>query len=96
MIVDLGITDAETIDKATGGLAPVGLPALVKALIQAQVLTAYQARAIEQGKARGLVVSRYLILDKLGEGGMGVVFKAQHRVLNRPVALEDTAAVVLA
>ncbi len=88
VIVELGILDAEAVDRATGGLALGGLPELVRSLIQAQVLTAYQARAVEQGKARGLVVSRYLILDKLGEGGMGVVFKAQHRVLNRLVALK--------
>ena len=41
-----------------------------------------------QGKTRGLVIGNYLVLDKLGAGGMGMVFKARHRRLKRVVALK--------
>ncbi len=34
-------------------------------------VTAYQAAAVYQKKGRGLLVGNYLILDKLGQGGMG-------------------------
>ena len=54
-------------------------------------LTKYQAQAVYQGKIKGLVFGEYVVLDKLGEGGMGVVLKAQHRRMKRVVAVKMIA-----
>ena len=61
---------------------------LARELVRARRLTEYQAAALLQGKSRGLSIGNYLILDKLGRGGMGMVFKAQHRRMKRVVALK--------
>lgn len=59
-----------------------------KELVRARKLTKFQASAIYQGKTQGLVFGDYFVLDKIGVGGMGKVFKARHRVTGDIVALK--------
>src|SRR4051794_35750892 len=51
-------------------------------------LTQYQARQLLCGHGDELVLGPYLVLDRLGRGGMGQVYKARHRPMNRVVALK--------
>ncbi len=51
-------------------------------------MTPYQAAALYQKKSRGLLVGNYVILDKIGQGGMGMVFKCRHRRFGRVGALK--------
>jgi len=71
------------------GLAPIStVLALARRLVAERILTEFQADRLLRNKASGFVVGRYVILDRLGEGNKGRVFKAQHRLMGRLVALK--------
>src|SRR5262245_40861291 len=61
---------------------------LVDQLVKLGKLTSYQASMLCQGRSKGLVLGNYAILDKISQGGMGMVFKAHNRTLQRVVALK--------
>ena len=70
------------------GPVPPAAPDTATRLIQAGILTPFQARLILQGKHRGFKLGPYLILNQIGAGGMGQVFLAEHAALRRQVALK--------
>ena len=74
-----GLGDAEA-DRDAQGLA--------RALVQAGKLTKYQAHAIYKDKWQRLVLGEYVVLEKIGAGGMGQVFKARHRRMDRLAAVK--------
>src|SRR5262249_12899390 len=55
---------------------------------QAGHLTGYQADAVLDRRFDLLRIGNYTVLDRIGAGGMGTVFKAQHRRMKRIVALK--------
>ena len=61
---------------------------LLPRLAEARLLTDYQAGRVLAGGMNHLVFGNYRILDRIGCGGMGVVYRGEHVLMRRPVALK--------
>ncbi len=57
-------------------------------LVRRGKLTKFQALRLLEGKWQGLVLGKYVLREKIGEGGMGEVYKAEHRRMKRPVVVK--------
>jgi hypothetical protein len=91
-LTDSGLMDADELNAFTASLPadhrPEAGTLLAQVLHRCKKLTRFQVQAVYQGKTRGLVVGNYVVLDKLGEGGMGQVYKARHKRMDRIVVLK--------
>jgi len=67
---------------------PQDAQSLALEMVRDRKLTEYQAASILDGRHAHLVLGDYVLLARIGEGGMGLVFMASHRRLDRPVALK--------
>jgi response regulator RpfG family c-di-GMP phosphodiesterase/serine/threonine protein kinase len=63
----------------------------VNLLAKEKLLTEYQASRIVVGKTFGLVLGNYRVLERIGAGGMGVVYKAEHIRMRRLAAVKVLA-----
>jgi serine/threonine protein kinase len=78
----------ELVSRLTTEKGPPDVARVAHELVRNKVLTPYQAAALYQGKGKGLLVGPYEVLDRIGTGGMGMVFKAVHREYRAVVALK--------
>src|SRR4029077_10720754 len=56
--------------------------------VQSKALTLWQAQQLLAGRTSGFKVDRYVLLELIGQGGMGRVYLARDSRLNRRVALK--------
>src|SRR4030095_12387913 len=63
-------------------------PALAEYLLKQNILTAFQAERLLQGKTQGFVLGPFTLMDALGAGSMGTVYKAQSKTDNNWYAVK--------
>jgi serine/threonine protein kinase len=61
--------------------------AVAAACVEKRLLTRFQARELLAGRRR-FTLGNYRVLDEIGQGGMGQVFKAEHMLMGRIVAIK--------
>ncbi len=61
---------------------------LLQRLVEHRLLTEYQATRLGAGKAFGLMLGNYRVLQRIGSGGMGIVFKGEHVAMRTTVAIK--------
>jgi serine/threonine-protein kinase len=89
-----GLISTEEIENILEGLPSSELSdgeSIAHCLIAAGKLTAFQATAVRERRFEELMIGNYQVLDRLGAGGMGTVYKARHRRMKRAVAIKVLA-----
>jgi serine/threonine protein kinase/formylglycine-generating enzyme required for sulfatase activity len=87
-LADSSLLSLEDASSLRSEWKPADAEQFARELVKQKKLTAFQAQQIYSGKGKTLVLGNYLLLDKLGQGGMGMVLKAEHRRMKRVVALK--------
>ena len=88
-LADSGVLASDTIqDFLPPRRHPKDAEELARDLVRQNKLTKFQVAEISRGKGKSLVLGNYTILDRIGAGGMGQVFKAEHRRMKRIVAVK--------
>src|SRR6516225_3140439 len=86
---DSGILSGDTLrDFVPPKAAPKDAAELARELVRNKKLTKFQAETVYRGHGKSLAVGNYTTLDRIGAGGMGQVFKAEHRRMHRLVAVK--------
>jgi formylglycine-generating enzyme required for sulfatase activity/serine/threonine protein kinase len=66
----------------------INAEAVARELVARGKFNEYQASVVSQGKQQRMVFGEYTVLGVIGAGGMGEVYRAQHRRMERIVALK--------
>ena len=93
-LTDSGLLAADDLQRLLGSLAHWGKPMARRwrsDWSRGGQLTSYQASAVLEGRFADLRIGAYEVLDLLGKGAMGTVYKARHRRMKRLAAVKILA-----
>lgn len=89
LFAEVQILSSAQMTELAGDLSNLGsAAAMLLDLEKRGWLTAYQAEQLRKNRVKQIVFGAYILLEPLGRGGMGQVFRARHRVMKRVVALK--------
>jgi eukaryotic-like serine/threonine-protein kinase len=85
------LSEAEVQQTASRFQEDASSQVIADALVEEGVLTPFQVHQMRSGDTQPLRLGQYRLLDELGRGGMGHVYKALHTIMGRVVALKVIA-----
>ncbi len=86
-----GLLAEDQLADVSGRFSNSAVDVVVSHLVDRGLLTPFQVKQLHAGQSKGLVLGQYHLLDELGRGGYGCVYKARHKLMNRIVALKVIA-----
>ena len=87
-LIQSKLIDEDEAQKLRTEISPTTTQEFAEALVAKEKLTTFQANSIAKGRWKGLVLGNYIVLEEIGKGGMGLVFKARHAKMGRIVGLK--------
>jgi len=89
VIRECGLSSPEQFRHAEAAISGISdLSACAEPLFQIGLLTRYQCLKIRAGRLEDLLFGPYLLLERIGEGGMGKVYRAVQHPVGRIVAIK--------
>ena len=74
--------------REAGGHSISDTEMVARRLVEANLITRWQADRMLEGRYKGFFLGKYKLLDHLGTGGMSSVFLAEHVLMQRRVAIK--------
>jgi serine/threonine protein kinase len=87
-LLEDGRLDAYLASLRAAGKIPNDPAKLADRLVRDGLMTRFQVEQLLQGKCRGLVLGKYKVLERIGAGGMALVYLCEHQTMRRRVAVK--------